>query len=163
MAHLSQKLFNKLPVGVLRFILNLWPPFWGAGIRVKKISPDFRAISVRMKLHWYNKNYMGVHFGGSLYSMTDPFPMLMTVRNLGNDYIVWDKAAKINYVKPGTGTVYANFEITAEQMATIRHEADNNEKYLFDYPITVIDDQSNIVATIVKTIYVRRKFLSLLP
>jgi acyl-coenzyme A thioesterase PaaI-like protein len=152
MSHLSQKLFDKLPISMIKFILNLWPPFWGAGIHVNKI-----------KLHWYNRNYMGVHFGGSLYSMTDPFPMLMTMRNLGKNYIVWDKAARIDYVRPGSGTVYADFEMTAEQINTIRTEANNNEKYLFDYPITVTDDAGKTVATIIKTIYVKRLSPSLLP
>jgi acyl-coenzyme A thioesterase PaaI-like protein len=162
-SHLPQVLMDKLPVSVSKFIFNLWPPFWGAGINIKKVSPDFREISVVMKLHWYNKNYMGVHFGGSLYSMTDAFPMIMTSRNLGKDYIVWDKAARIDYIKPGRGTVYANFSMTEEQILEIRKQADTNEKYLFDYEIDVTDDKGLVIAKIVKTIYVRRKVLSLIP
>jgi acyl-coenzyme A thioesterase PaaI-like protein len=161
-SHLPQVLMDKLPVSVSKFIFNLWPPFWGAGINIKKVSPDFREISVVMKLHWYNKNYMGVHFGGSLYSMTDAFP-IMTSRNLGKDYIVWDKAARIDYIKPGRGTVYANFSMTEEQIQEIRKQADTNEKYLFDYEIDVTDDKGLVIAKIVKTIYVRRKVLSLIP
>ena len=163
MSHLPQILMDKLPVSASKFIFNLWPPFWGAGINIKKVSPDFREICVIMKLHWYNKNYMGVHFGGSLYSMTDAFPMIMTSRNLGKDYIVWDKAARIDYLKPGRGTVYANFSLSAEKIQEIRAQADTHEKYLFDYEIDVTDDQGVVIAKIVKTIYVRRKVLSLIP
>ena len=72
--------------------LNLYPPYWGTGIFVKKISPDFREIIVQMKMTWYNRNYVNTHFGGSLYSMTDPFFMLMLMQILGKEYIVWDKA-----------------------------------------------------------------------
>jgi acyl-coenzyme A thioesterase PaaI-like protein len=160
---LYQRLLANLPVRMLKFIFNLWPPFWGAGITIKKISPDFREIAVVLKLHWYNQNYMGVHFGGSLYSMTDAFPMVMTSRNLGTNYIVWDKAARIDYIKPGRGAVYANFSLTAEQIRVIRHAADTNEKYLFDYEIDVVNDKGEMVAKIVKTLYVRRKSQSLIP
>jgi acyl-coenzyme A thioesterase PaaI-like protein len=163
MAIPRRRLLNSLPVSVTKFIFNLWPPFWGAGIRVKYIAPDFREVKVVLKLHWYNRNFMGVHFGGSLYSMTDAFPMVMTARNLGPDYIVWDKAARIDYLKPGKGTVYAHFILSAEQIQAIRKAADTHEKYLFDYEIDVVDDQAVIIAKIVKTIYVRRQAAAVLP
>ena len=85
----------------LRRAVNFWPPFLGAGIRVKHISPDMKFIEVQMKLRWWNANYVGTHFGGSLFAMTDAFYMLMLMANLGRDYIVWDKTASIRYRKPG--------------------------------------------------------------
>src|ERR1039458_6644721 len=56
----------------LRRLVNLWPPFLGAGIRIKHIAPDMKAVDVEMKLRWWNANYVGTHFGGSLFAMTDP-------------------------------------------------------------------------------------------
>ena len=85
----------------LRRAVNLWPPFLGAGIRVTHVAPDMKAIDVEMKLRWWNANYVGTHFGGSLFAMTDAFYMLMLMANLGRGYIVWDKAATIRYRKPG--------------------------------------------------------------
>lgn len=86
--------------------LQLWSrfyvPFVGAGIRVTKVTPDFRQMEVKMKLKWYNKNYVGTHYGGSIYSMTDPFYMLMLIQILGKDYFVWDKAAHFKAGKDGT-------------------------------------------------------------
>ena len=83
--------------------MRLYPPYLGAGIRVTHVSHDFREIDVRMGLHWWNRNYVGTHFGGSLYSMIDPFLMLMFLENLGRDYVVWDKAATIRFKTPGRG------------------------------------------------------------
>ena len=51
-----------------------------------------------MGLNRLNRNYVGTQFGGSLYAMTDPFFMLMLMENLGRDYVVWDKAANIEFV-----------------------------------------------------------------
>src|SRR3954471_228439 len=93
----------------MRTVLNLYPPFLGAGIRVKRLDPDWRTIEVEMKLRRWNTNYVGSHYGGSLYSMTDPFYMLMLIENLGRDYIVWDKSATIRFRRPGKGTVVAKF------------------------------------------------------
>jgi hypothetical protein len=95
----------------LRRWINLWPPFLGMGIRIRRIAPDMKAVDVEMKLRFWNANYVGTHFGGSLFAMTDPFYMLMLMANLGRDYIVWDKAATIRYKKPGRGTVRAEFRI----------------------------------------------------
>ena len=91
---------------LLRWVMTLYPPYLGAGISVQHMSADFRHVKVRMGLGWYNRNYVGTQFGGSLYSMVDPFYMLMLMENLGRDYIVWDKAASIDFVSPGKGPVY---------------------------------------------------------
>ncbi|MBK9703668.1 MAG: DUF4442 domain-containing protein [Betaproteobacteria bacterium] len=96
---------------VARAGMNLWPPFLGAGIKVTRLSADYREIDVRLDLRLLNRNYVGTQFGGSLYAMTDPFFMLMMLHNLGPDYVVWDKAGAVRYVKPGRGAVHARFRL----------------------------------------------------
>jgi len=86
---------------LFKFLLNIYPPYIGAGIRIRKVAPDFREIVVQMRLRWYNRNYFNTHFGGSLYAMVDPFYCLMLVQVLGKDYIVWDQAATIEFKNPG--------------------------------------------------------------
>ena len=79
----NKKLARK--VRFLRWLLNFYPPYLGAGVKVRYISSDFREVRVSMGLKWYNRNYVRTQFGGSLYSMTDPFYMLMLMENLGRD------------------------------------------------------------------------------
>lgn len=110
-----------------------------------------------MKLRVWNKNYVGVHFGGSLYSMTDPFYMLMLMEKLGKDYIVWDKSAKINFVKPGKGKVFAEFRITDEELYQIKEIADNQYKHEPIFKVVVKDKNGEVVAEIEKELYVRKK------
>eukprot|EP00126_Sphaerothecum_destruens_P004072 Sdes_comp17969_c0_seq2m7228 len=88
---------------VISFV-GLWPPYLGAGIRVSHVCSSFKTIKVEMKQRFYNANWVGVHYGGSLYSMTDPFYMIMLIKHLGPQYVVWDKSAQIRYKKPGKGT-----------------------------------------------------------
>ena len=89
----------------MRLLMNVWPPFLGAGIRVKRLQPDWKEVDVEMKLRGWNSNYVGTHYGGSLYSMADPFYMLMLIENVGRNYIVWDKSASIRFKKPEKGIV----------------------------------------------------------
>ena len=137
--------------------LSYWPPYLGAGVRVKKMSKDFRSIEVEMKLRFWNTNYVGTQFGGSLYSMTDPFYMLMLMQNLGRDYIVWDKAATIRFKRPGTGRVRAHFKLSQEQIEAIRSQADRDPKVEPTLMVQVIDDSGVVVAEVEKLLYVRRK------
>src|SRR6516162_457942 len=109
-------------------LMNIWPPFLGAGIRVKRLQPDWKEIDVEMKLRRWNSNYVGTHYGGSLYSMADPFYMLMLIENLGRDYIVWDKSATIRFKKPGKGVVSAAFRLSDEQLEEIREALKTEEK-----------------------------------
>ncbi len=155
--NLLRKLANVIPAGLLRILGNFYPPFLGAAIRVTRVASDYTELDVRMKLTWYNRNYVGTQFGGSMYSMTDPFYMLMLINNLGRNYVVWDKGAQINFVKPGRGTVFAYFRLSHIQISEIKLKADSLEKYIFDLPVQVVDMNNEVVAEITKTIYIRKK------
>lgn len=137
-------------------MLNLYPPYLGAGVRVRS-SPDLRTFEVRMKLRWWNRNYVGTHFGGSLYTMCDPFFMLILVDALGRDYIVWDKAATIRFRRPGRDTVRATFHIPPERIEEIRAAADATAKVEPVFTVEVVDDQGEVVAEVEKLLYVRAK------
>lgn len=141
----------------LRRWINLWPPFLGAGIQVKQIAPDMKAIDVEMKLRWWNANYVGTHFGGSLFAMTDAFYMLMLMANLGSDYIVWDKAATIRYKKPGRGTMCAEFRLSDIQIDEIRDKLMTLPKYEPSFTVQVRDECGVVIAEVEKLLHVRRK------
>ncbi len=142
---------------ILRHVFNWYRPFRGAGIKVTHLADDFSSARVQMKLTWFNRNYVGVHFGGSLYAMIDPFYMLLIMNQLGRDYIVWDQAARIEFVRPGAGTVSAHFQVGEEILTDIRTKTANGEKYLPNYEVDVVDENGVVVARAFKTIYIRRK------
>lgn len=110
-----------------------------------------------MKMSWYNRNYVNTHFGGSLYSMTDPFFMLMLIQILGKEYIIWDKAAYIDFIKPGRGTVTARFVIDQEQIEDIIVKTADGQKYLPEFTVDIEDQANNKVARVIKTLYTRKK------
>jgi len=137
-----------------RFI-NLYPPLLGAGIRVLHMAED--TIRVEMKQTTLNSNIVDTHFGGSLYAMCDPWYMLILMRRLGEDYIVWDKSAGIRFLRPGRGTVTATFHIPQDRVDEIRTAADSDGKVEPVFTVDVLDAEGEAVARVEKTLYVRRK------
>lgn len=140
---------------VFRFI-NLWPPYLGSGIRIRKLDLASGVVEVELKLRWWNRNYVGTQYGGSLYSMCDPFYMLILMENLGPRFIVWDKSGVVRFRRPGRGTVRARFEITPEQIAQIRDAALKDGKAEPVFVAKVVDDDGQVVAEVEKLVHVKR-------
>ena len=141
----------------MRRLFNWWPPYRGAGIRVRDISPDFRSATVELRMKLLNRNYVGTHFGGSLFAMTDPFFMIMMMKNLGPGYLVWDKAGTVRFLKPARGTVTARFTMPEERIAEARERTAGGEKHEPQFRVEIVDEQGVVVADVEKTLYIRRK------
>lgn len=146
-----------MKANTLRRLINLWPPFLFTGIHATRISPDYREVDCQLSLRWYNRNYVGTHFGGSLFAMTDPWYMLMLMPLLGRDYFVWDQQAAIEFIAPGRGKVTARFRIDDATLAEIRERTASGEKYLPQFVIDIVDEQNELIARVTKTLYVRKK------
>jgi len=136
-------------------LISFYLPLLGAGIHATDI--DDLTIRVELKLTALNRNVVGVHFGGSLYAMCDPWFMLILMRALGPGYIVWDKAASIQFLKPGKGTVTATFHISRERVDEIRNAADEGRKIEPTFSVDVVDTQGQAIARVEKILYVRKK------
>ncbi len=141
----------------LRRVFNLWPPFLCCGIRVEALAADWRYARVRLKLRWYNRNYVRTHFGGNLFSMTDPFWMIMVMEALQHEYIVWDKAGAIDFVTPGKEDVFAEFRLDDAVLNELRAATANGEKTLRWFETEVKTSAGEVVARVRKQLYVRRK------
>ncbi|TVR77605.1 MAG: DUF4442 domain-containing protein [Chitinophagaceae bacterium] len=141
-------------------LINFYPPYIGAGIRLKEINDDCTRLVVQMKLRWWNKNMVGTHFGGSLYSMCDPFFMFILMVNLGENYIVWDKTGYIDFKKPGKGKVTAVFSMSQDEISAVKKRVEADGKTIVELPCKITDEQGETVAELNKGIYVRLKEMS---
>jgi acyl-coenzyme A thioesterase PaaI-like protein len=138
-------------------LLNFWPPFAGAGIRVREMSKDWRYARVELRACVMNQGYFGTHFGGSLFAMTDPFYTVMLSKLLGRNYLVWDQAAEIEYVRPGRGTVRAEFRIEEAQVAELKRRAEDGLAVRPEFLVQVTDESGAEIARVRKRLYVRLK------
>lgn len=143
--------------GWLRFGMNLWSPFRATGIRVKRISSDFREVEVELALKWHSRNYIGTHFGGSLYAMTDPFYMLMLIHVLGPEYFVSHKRGEIEYLLATRERVHARFALDDAAIADIKAHTAEGEKYLPRFEIEVKTAAGDVAARVAHTLYIRKR------
>lgn len=142
---------------LLFHLVNYWPPFLAAGIHVDHVSNDHSEVDVSLKLAFWNRNYVGTQYGGSLYSMTDPFYMLMLIKMLGPAYIVWDKGASIDFKKPGTTKVYARFRLSKDQIDQFKAELEHSKKIEPILKVDITDDKGELIAVVTKILYIKKK------
>ena len=141
---------------VLR-IISWYPPFLGAGIRVHFDPRDPLCVRSSLSLRWFNRNAYGTHFGGSLYAMCDPFFALILLRALGKEFIVWDKTASIQFLRPGKGRVTADFVVPAARVEEVRREVETQGVSQPRFEVDVVDEGGQVVAHVDKLLYVKKR------
>jgi acyl-coenzyme A thioesterase PaaI-like protein len=140
-----------------RWFFNFFPAYRGSGGRVTYIADDFREVRVKLRLFWRTKNYVGTIFGGSIYARIDPIYMLMLIHILGPEYVVWDRAAKIRFKKPGKDTLYADFRISHYEIDEIKRLAETELSIDRIYDVELKDKNGVVHAMIEKTLYIAKK------
>lgn len=142
---------------LLLYLWNFWPPYWGAGISIEHIEKDLRSVKVRLKNRPWTKNFVGTQFGGSIYSMTDPFYVVILITQLGRGYIVWDKSASVRFRKPSKTDLIAEFKILPSEIEDIKECLKNQNKMDWERDVLVKDVEGNLIAEVHKIIHIRKK------
>lgn len=141
----------------IRRTIRLWPPYAATGIHLVELADDFSTAVTELKLRPWTANFVGTQFGGSLFSMVDPWWMILMMRRLGPEYVVWDKAGTIEFVAPGRGDVRARFDLTDAMVAEVRDAAADGEKVLRWYAVDIATADGTVIARVRKQLYIRRK------
>jgi len=149
----------KMPISapLARLVMNLAPCIRASGGKVVELSRDFRRLKVRLRLTWLTRNLVGTIYGGSMYSAIDPFYMLMLIRILGHEYVVWDKAASIRFKRPAKETLFADFHIDDAMLERIRDEVERNGEGTFTWPLALRAASGTVYAEVDKVLYVAKK------
>ena len=140
-----------------RWGFNLFPAYRGSGGRVTHIAHDWHRVSVKVPLSWRTRNYYGTIYGGSIYGAVDPIYVLMLVKILGGEYVVWDKAAKIRFKRPGKETLFVDFHLSPEEVTEIRRLAETEKSIDRVYHLELKDKNGVVHAFIEKTIYISKR------
>ncbi|MEQ1644636.1 MAG: DUF4442 domain-containing protein [Pyrinomonadaceae bacterium] len=140
-----------------RWLFNFFPAYRGTGGRVAYIADDFREVKVRIPLTWRTKNYVGTIYGGSIYGAIDPIYMLMLIHILGPGYVIWDKAAKIRFKRPGKDTLFCDFQVTQDEIDEIRRLVETEKSIDRIYELELKDKAGVVHALIEKTLYIAKK------
>lgn len=142
---------------MLRWGFNLFPAYRATGARVEYVAHDFREVRIRLPLRLRTRNYVGTIFGGSMYGAVDPVYMLMLIRTLGPEYVVWDKSASIRFRKPGRSTLFARFTLDEAELEAIRAATADGASTDRVYQVELVDAAGVVHAEVEKTLYVRRR------
>jgi len=148
---------ESLTTRMLRWRFNFFPAYRGTGGRITYMADDFHEVRIKLPLNWRTRNYVGTTFGGSLYGAVDPLYMVMLIKILGGDYIVWDKAALIRFKRPGRETLYAKFVIEPDEIESIKDELTRHKSIERVYQVNLADRDGKVHAEVEKTLYIARK------
>ncbi len=150
---MSESLRTKL----LRWRFNWFPAYRGTGARITYIERGLREVRVELPLSWRTRNYVGTIFGGSMYGAVDPVYVIMLIRRLGPEYVVWDKAASIRFRAPGRTTLHATFELDEAGLEAIRAALETEEAIERTYRVELVDDEGRVHAEVEKVVHIRRR------
>ena len=148
---------ESLSTTLTRWGFNFFPAYRGTGARITYIASDWREVRIKLPLNWRTRNYVGTIFGGSMYAAVDPIYMIMLIKVLGPEYVVWDKAAAIRFKRPGKSTLFAKFILTKEEVAAIKAAAGTSPSIERSYLVELVDADGTLHASVDKTVYMRRK------
>ncbi|MDZ7778349.1 MAG: DUF4442 domain-containing protein [Gemmatimonadota bacterium] len=140
-----------------RWGFNWFPAYRGTGARILYIERDYREVRVKLPLSWRTRNYVGTIFGGSMYGAVDPIYMIMLIKRLGSDYLVWDKAASIRFRRPGRDTLYATFRLDDGEVRTVREALEREASVERTYTVALVDEEGTTHATVDKVLHIRRR------
>jgi acyl-coenzyme A thioesterase PaaI-like protein len=148
---------ESLRTRLTRWGFNLFPAYFGTGARIEYIAADWREVRVAVPLSLRTRNYVGTIFGGSMYGAVDPIYMIMLMKALGPEYVVWDRAAAIRFLRPGRTTLRARFVLSEEEVASLRAALEGTRAIDRTWRVDLVDDAGTTHASVEKTIYVRRR------
>lgn len=148
---------ESLQTRIDRWKFNIFPAYRGTGARVELISADWKHIRIRIPLSLRTRNYVGTIYGGSMYGGVDPIYMLMLIRLLGRDYVVWDKAATIRFRRPGRETLWADFMIDDMEIEEIKRLLESSKSIDRVYKVELKNREGKVHCEIEKTLYIANK------
>lgn len=131
--------------------------YFGTGGKILFWASDSSELHLRLRLNIWTYNYVGTIFGGSMFSASDPFYMLMLLRALGPQYVVWDKSASIRFRKPARSMLYAKYQITVADLALIRRTVSEKGETNHSFNIQWVDKNQVVHAEIERQCYIAEK------
>ncbi len=155
LSKIAERFFTKAQI--YKYGFNWSPMYKRSTGKVIEVSEDLHIVKIKIPLSWKNKNYVGSIFGGSMLSATDPIYMIQLINILGNDYVVWDKAASIKYKRPGKETVFCEFIFTSEEILNIKNDVKRKGEIDIVKTPNIVTKDGVVIAKLNKTIYVASK------
>jgi acyl-coenzyme A thioesterase PaaI-like protein len=154
---LKTKLTESTRTRLYRYAMNVFPAIFGTGVKILFIEDKWHEVQLRLGVNFWSRNYVGTIFGGSMFSATDPFYMIMLYRILGNEYVVWDKSATIRFKRPGSEKIYARLILTPDFIENVKRDVQEKGEMTYELKANWINKNEKVIAEIDRTLYVATK------
>lgn len=143
---------------LFKYGFNLSPMYRRSTARIIRVSKDLLSVQIKLPISYKNKNYVNSIFGGSLFSAVDPIPMVQLINLIGNEYVVWDKSAKIYFRKPAKENLFAEFVFTNVEIDEIKNRVKTENEIEIVKSTSLTNKEETIVyCEVKKTIYIAKK------
>ncbi len=142
---------------LFKYGFNISPMYRRSVARIVSVSDNLQEVKIKIPLNYKNRNYVGSIFGGSMLSATDPIYMTQLMQILGDDYVVWDKAASIRYKRPARENAYVHFEFTDEEIVKIKSDVLSFKEIDIIKNVNILSASNEVFAELSKTIYISQK------
>ncbi len=142
---------------IFKYGFNLSPMYRRTTARVIDITDDMKAVKIKVPLSYKNKNYVGAIFGGSMFAATDPIYMIQLMQILGEEYVVWDKAATIHYKRPAKEHLFCEFIFTNDELEAIKKQVKETHEMTIEKTTYLKNSSEQIFAEVIKTLYIAEK------
>jgi hypothetical protein len=145
----------------LKWALSFYPPLFFQRIWVRKFHPDFRGVDVKINRSFFNRNYNGSIFGGTIFAATDPFYAILfdqLMQRRGYKCRVWLKSASIQYLKPGRSDLFFSLKITDEMLQEAEQALQTEGKFVKAYPMELFDKDGQLCVLVMNEVYLRNKY-----
>lgn len=152
---IAEKFFTKAQV--FKYGFNFSPMYRRSTAKIIFVSKDLLNVKIKIPISWKNKNYVGSIFGGSLFSATDPIYMIQLIHILGDNYVVWDKAATIKFRRPARSNAFAEFIFLPEEINQIKQDVLQKKEIDFVKKLSVVSENKTVFCELEKTIYIAKR------
>lgn len=148
---------ESIQMRIKRWMYNFYPVYRRTGARIIYIDDSWKKIRISIPLRIWTRNYYGTISGISMFGGVDPIYMVMLIKLLGPDYVVWDKEAAIRFIKPGRNKLVAEFKINDDELNHIRQTLEAGPSVTQTYHVDLVDAQGTVCATVDKVIHIKKR------
>ena len=143
---------------LFKYGFNFSPMYRRSTAKIINVSKDLLEVKIKLPISYKNKNYVNSIFGGSMFSAVDPIPMVQLINLIGEDFVVWDKAAEISFKLPAKENLYADFTYSIDELEDIKNQVAQENKVEIIKTTLLTDKEKTVVYCVVrKTIYISSK------
>ena len=138
--------------------MRFYPPLFFQRILVTRFDKGFRGAEVKIKKSFFNKNYNGSIFGGTIFSAADAFyPVLLyqVLTHKGYKIRAWSHSLAIRFRKPAKTDLHFKINLSDEIIDDCEQVLNTIGKYRRTFPIEIYDKNEVLCVSVLIKVYIR--------